>query len=118
MIKGHNLKDHMAYFISNQYTNKGLDPNIHYLMEFIISKADQLYMFLYPITQTNMSTFIKGQCIGHMEPSIDHVPHTPVNSITTQKVIDKHVQPDTFTPLLHTHPGNVRKSLNQLLETY
>ena len=28
-IKGHNLRDHVAYFISNQHTNKGLDPNIH-----------------------------------------------------------------------------------------
>ena len=53
-----------------------------------------------------------------MEPSIDHMPQTPVNSMTTQKVIDEHIQPDTFTPPLHTLLGNVRKSLNQLSERF
>ena len=33
-------------------------------------------------------------------------------------MIDEHIQLDTFTPPLHTTPGDVRKSLNQLLETY
>ena len=50
-------------------------------------------------------TFNKGQCIGHIEPSIEHMPQTSVNSVTTQKMIDEHGQPDTFTPLLHTLPG-------------
>ena len=27
----------------------------------------------------------KGQCIGHIEPSIDHMPHIFINSLTTQK---------------------------------
>ena len=53
-----------------------------------------------------------------MEPSIDHMPQTPVYSITTQKMIDEHVQPDAFTSPLHTLLVNVRKSLNQLLETF
>ena len=32
--------------------------------------------------------------------------------------IDEHVQPDTFTSLLYTLLGNVRKSLSQLLEIF
>ena len=32
-------------------------------------------------------------------------------------MMDEHIQPDTFTPPLHTLLGDVRKSLNQLLET-
>ena len=48
--------------------------------------------------------FNKGQCIGHIAPSIDHMPQTSINSLTTQKIIEEHVQPDTFTPLLHTLP--------------
>ena len=43
---------------------------------------------------------------------------TAINSLTTQKIIDEHVQPDTFTSPLHTLPGDVRKPLNQLLETF
>ena len=46
------------------------------------------------------------------------MPQTAINSLTTQTIIDEHVQPDTSTPPLHTLPGDVRKSLNQLLETY
>ena len=33
-------------------------------------------------------------------------------------MIDEHVQPDTFIPPLPTLWGDVRKSLNQLLETF
>ena len=33
-------------------------------------------------------------------------------------MIDEHLQPDIFTPPLYTFLGDVRKSLNQLLETF
>ena len=42
----------------------------------------------------------------------------PVNSLTTQQMIDECIQPDIFTLPLHTLLDNVRKSLNQLLETF
>ena len=47
-------------------------------------------------------TFNKGQCIGHIEPSIDHMLETSINSLITQKMLDEHVHPDSFTPPLHT----------------
>ena len=43
---------------------------------------------------------------------------TSINSLTIQKMIDEHIQPDTFAPPLHTLPGNMRKLPNQLLETF
>ena len=46
------------------------------------------------------------------------MPQTAINSLTTQKMIDEHIQPDSFTPPLHTLLGDARKSLNQLLETF
>ena len=46
------------------------------------------------------------------------MPQTAINSLTTQKMLDKHIQPDSFTPPLHTLLGDERKSLNQLLETF
>ena len=46
------------------------------------------------------------------------MPQMSINSLTTQKIIDEHVKPDTFTPLLHTPLGNGRISLSQLLETF
>ena len=39
-------------------------------------------------------------------------------SLITQKMIDRHVQPDSFTIPLHTLLGDVRKSLNQLMEIF
>ena len=33
-------------------------------------------------------------------------------------MMNEHIQPDTFSPPLHTLPVNVRKSVNQLLETF
>ena len=33
-------------------------------------------------------------------------------------MIEEHIQPDTFTPSLHTLLGDLRKSLNQLLGTF
>ena len=53
-----------------------------------------------------------------MEPSIDHMPQTSINSVTTQEIIDEHIQLDSFTPPLHTLLSNVRESLNQLLKTF
>ena len=53
-----------------------------------------------------------------MELSIDHMQQTSVNNITTQMMTDEHVQPHTFTPHLHTLLDDVRKSVNQLLETF
>ena len=60
----------------------------------------------------------KRQGIGHIEPSLDHMPQMSINSLSTQKMIDEHVQPDTFTAPLHTLPIDVTKLLNQLLVTF
>ena len=85
-------------------------------MELKISKPDQ---FTHSCSQLYKHiTFNRGQCIGHIEPYIDHMPQTSINSLTTQKMIDEHIQPNTFTPTLHTLPGDVRKSLNQFLEVF
>ena len=62
-------------------------------------------------------TFNKEQCIAHIEPFIDHMLQTSINSLTIQRMIDEHNQPDTFTPPLHTLPCNVRTLFDKLLET-
>ena len=46
------------------------------------------------------------------------MPQNAINGITTKLMLDEHVQPDSFTPPLHTLPDDVRTSLNQLLETF
>ena len=69
------------------------------------------------ISQTNI-TFNKGQCIGHMEPSIDNIPQTSVNSIITQKMMDEQFQLDIFKPPFHNLSQKINQSLNKLLETF
>ena len=63
-------------------------------------------------------TFKKGHCIGHMEPTIFRLLQTPVNSVTTQKMMNDQVQLDTFTPTLHHFPPKVQCSLNKLLASF
>ena len=99
----------MLYLISNQHVNKRLDPNIH-AIDRIYNIKDRSVLHVLVANYTNKHVnFNKGQCIGHIEPSIDHMLHTAINSTTTQKMIDEHVQPFTFTPPLHNLSGDVRK---------
>ena len=117
-IKGHNLKAPVGYFISNQHSNRLLDPSIH-VINAICNIKDRLTSHILVANYTNKHViFNKGQCIGHIEPFTDHISQTSINSLTTQKMIGEHIQTDSFTPALHTFPGDVRKSLNQLLETF
>ena len=117
-IKGHNLKAPVRYFISNQHINRTLDPSFH-VIDGIYNIKDKLTLHVLVANYTNKCiTFNKGQCIGHTETSIDHMPQTSLNNLTTQKMINKHSQPDSFTHPLHTLLCDVRKSLNQLLETF
>ena len=37
--------------------------------------------------------------IGHLEPPIDELTQTPINSATTQQMLPETVKPDSFTPL-------------------
>ena len=117
-IKGHNLKAPVGYFINNQHINRRLDPSIHVINGIYNIKGRSTLCVLVANYTNKHVTFNKGQCIGQIVPSIDHMPQTSINSLMTQKTLDKHIWPDTFTPALYTLPGDVRKSLNQLMETF
>ena len=53
-----------------------------------------------------------------MEPSIDNMPQTSVNSIIKQKMMDEQVQLDTFKPPLHNLSQGIKQSFNKLLKTF
>ena len=117
-IKGHNLKAVVRYFITYQDINRKFYPNIHGL-DGIHNIKDKSTLCILVANYTNEHVmFNKGQSIGHVEPSIDQWPQAAINSLTTQKMSDEHIQPDSFTLPLHTLLGDVRKSLNQLLEKF
>ena len=108
----------MGYFISNQHFNKGLDPYIHVIDEIYNIKCRSTLHALVANYTNKYVTFNKGQCIGHIKQSTDHMPQTSINSLTMQMMTDEHFPLDTLTPTLYTLPGDVRKSLYQLLETF
>ena len=86
IIKGHTLKALVGYFISNQCVNRRFDPSI-LVIEGICNIKDRLTLHLFDSNYTNKNVMFKqGQCIGHIEPSIDHIPKTAINSLTTQKM--------------------------------
>ena len=85
-----------------QHLNRKLDPNIC-LLNGIYNIKDKLTICILVANSTHKHvTSSKGQCIGHIDPSIDHMPQTTINSLTTQRMLDEHVQPDTFASPLHT----------------
>ena len=101
-IKGHKLRDQVAHFISSQNTKKGFDSNIHVTDSiYDIKNTSTLHVHVSKYANKHV-TFNKGQCIGHMELSIDNKPQISVNSIITQKMIHKQVHLDTFKPPVHT----------------
>ena len=121
-IKGNMLKAPVGYFINNQHINRRLDPSIH-LIDGIYNIKERSTLYILVANYTNKHVmFNKGQCIGHVEPSIDHMPQTAIKSLTIQKMLDKQVQSDTFTPPLHTslvmwgnHSINYYRHLNHSL---
>ena len=60
MIKGHAIKGHMAYFISDQDSEKGKDPNIHIIDGIHNTKGRTYVNVLIQTTPTNTSTSTKG----------------------------------------------------------
>ena len=58
-IKGHTIKGHTAYFLSDQDSKKGRTPTYTSLMEFTTSKEEHMLMSLCQTTLTNMSSLTK-----------------------------------------------------------
>ena len=90
-IRGHNLKPPVGDLISIQHINRRLDPSIH-VIDGIYNIKDRSTLHVFESNYINKHvTFNEGQCIGHVEASIDHMLQTSINSLTTQKMLDEHV---------------------------
>ena len=71
-IKGNSLKALVGYFISNQHINRRLDPSIN-VVDGIYNIKDRSTLHVLVAKYTNTCTFNAEQCIGHIEPFIDHM---------------------------------------------
>ena len=98
----------MAYFISDQDSKKGTDPNIH-IIDGIHNIKRITYVNVVISNYTNKHiTFNKGKYVGHLESPIEdmqQIPEDPKSlttySITTERMMAKKVEPDTFKPPCH-----------------
>ena len=101
-IAGPVIKEHMAYFITDDNSTKGRDPNINIINGIHKIKGKTSVNILVSNYTNKHITFNKGECIGCLEPAItdgmkiDVSEAHSTNSITLQKMMSEQIQPDIF----------------------
>ena len=123
-ISGPIIKTHMAYFLTDESTPKGKDPNINIIIGIYKIKGKTSVNVLVSNYTNKYLTFHKGEYIGHLEPAvmdnstIDQQDTHQTNSKTLKKMMAEMVTPDTFNPTCHELSTAVQKDLDLLLQGY
>ena len=101
-ISGPLITTHMAYFLTDDSTPKGKDPNINIIDGIHKIKGRTSVNILVSNYTNKHLTFHKGEYIGHLEPvvlgSTDQNDTHETNSMTLKKMMSKTITPDTFNP--------------------
>ena len=123
-ITGQTIKDHMAYFITDENSTKGRDPNINIISSIDCIKGKTSVNVLVSNYTNKHITFNKGEYVGCIEPTItDSMPRGqpethPTNSVTLQKMMAEQVKKETFNPLHHSLKPSIECKLKALLKEY
>ena len=123
-ITGPVIKEHMAYFITDENSTKGRDPNINIISGIHKIKGKTSVNILVSNYTNRHVTFNKGEYIGHIEPmimddtTIDDSESHSTNSVTLWKMITEQVQPDIFDPSHHKLKPSIQCKLDTLLKEY
>ena len=125
-IKGHTLQGHMVYFISDQDSTKGKDPNINIITGINNIKGKTSVNILMSNYTNKHITFNKGEYVGHWEQPIEEISQSSANpdaptmhSITTERMMAENVKLDTFKPPHHKLlKQNIKTELAELLKEY
>ena len=109
----------MAYFLIDDSTPKGKDPNIT-IIRGIHKIKDKTSVNILVSNYTNKHlTFHKGEYIGHLEPAVmdstDQQETHQTNSVTLKKMMSETVMPDAFHPPHHELSTGVQNDLDLLL---
>ena len=101
-ISGPLITTDTAYFITNDSTPKGRDPNIN-IIDGIYRMKDKTSVNVLVSNYTNKHlTFHKGEYIGHLElavlDSTDERDIHQANNVTLKKMMSETITPDTFDP--------------------
>ena len=95
-ITGQNIQEHMAYFITDENSTKGRDPNINIINGIHSIKGKTSVNVLVSNYTNKHIKFNKGEYTGHLEPAIE-------DSMTSDTQI--HDQPDAHS----THSVTLQK---------
>ena len=113
----------MAYFITDENSTKGREPNIN-IINGIHKIKGKISVNILVSNYTNKHiTFDKGEYIGHLEPTvtddtIDDSESHSTNSITLQTMMAEQVQLDIFDPPHHKLKPGIQSKLDTLLKEY
>ena len=114
----------MAYFITDDNSTKGRDPNINIINGIHKIKEKTSVNILVSNYTNDHITFNKGEYIGCLEPAItddmtidDSETHS-MHSITLQKVIAEQLQPAIFDPPHNKLEPGFQSKLDTLLKEY
>ena len=123
-ISGPIIEEHMAYFITDDNTPKGKDPNINIISSIHKIKGKTSVNVLVSNYTNKHLTFHKGEYVRHLEPAvmdnntIDQTETHHTNSVTLKKMLPETVTPDTFNPPCHELSTTVQNKLDLLLWEY
>ena len=124
-IKGHAIKGHTAYFISDEDSIKGKDPNINIINSMNNIKGKTSVNILVLNYTNKHITFNKGEYMGHLEATMEEIPQTTespdvptTHSITTEKMTSEKVELDTIKPPCHKLKQHIETTFASLLKGY
>ena len=123
-MSGPIIEEHMAYFITDDNTSKGSDPNINIISGIHKIKGKTFVKILVSNYTNKHLTLHKGEYVGHLEPAvmddstIDQTATHQTNSIILKKMMAETVTPDTFNPPCHELSKTVQNELDILLQEY
>ena len=123
-IIGPAIKEHMAYFFTDDNSTKGRDPNINIINGIHKIKGKSSVNILASNYTNKHVTFNKGEYIGHLEPiimndtAIDDSKSHSTDSITLKKMMAEQVQLDIFDPSHHKLKPGIQSRLDTLLKEY
>ena len=114
----------MAYFMTDENSTKGRDPNINIINIIHRIKGNTSINILVPNYTNKHITFNKGEYIGYLEPAImddmtiyDSETHS-THSIILQKIMAEQVHSDISDPPHHKLKPGIQSKLDTLLNGY
>ena len=114
----------MAYFITDDNTPKGKDPNINIISSIHKIKGKTSVNVLVSNYTNKHLTFHKGEYIRHLEQAVmdnnttEQLEAHQTSGITLKKMMTETVTPDTFNPPHHELSTTVQNELEILLWEY